>query len=76
MKTYRVEFVGGPMDGLVNRFCKADMVSHISFVSDREYLYRFAFRHGTEGSAPLRIKRRYVFQGHKAEMPEGIDHAD
>jgi hypothetical protein len=74
VKRYKVEFIGGPVDGTKERFTSDELTRYLGCVfGRREYLYKFSLSKGGKGPEPITIKRKYVFQGHKAVAPE-VDH--
>lgn len=77
MKSRVVTFVGGPLCGKVKRMPPEKLVEFVGFTRrKREYLYRYAILGQSRSAEPFRIRHRYVFLGHDAKLPEGVEEVD
>lgn len=71
----RIEFVGGPIDGKVGRVPVDSLAQFVGYVSgEKEYLYEHAMRPvpPVKGK-PFRVNHLYVFLGHDARLPPGVE---
>jgi hypothetical protein len=69
-----VEFVGGPVCGKKQRVPKRRLAEYLLLcLGERKYLYAFAVR---VNSKPASASNRYLFMGHKATLPEGVEEMD
>jgi len=73
MARVMVEFFGGPADGRVLKFQRSDLCDYFGLSHEtREYLYKHKLRCR---EAPFKIKHTFVFMGHQASLPDGVEEA-